>query len=188
MKLPKPSFDDADNDGVLDQLDREPNTPAGCPVDTHGVSKDTDGDGVPDCNDKELITPTYCQPVDADGVGNCPLPDCCKNQPVFTGPEGCAIGDLPSISFKGNTSTLTGDAKAMLATIASKLKANAGCNISVTGYPTASKASQALCSKRTQAIKQYLMEKEGISSDRISTNCEVGGGDANTVDIKSVNK
>ena len=45
MKLPKPSFEDADGDGVLDQLDCESNTPAGCPVDTHGVTKDTDGDG-----------------------------------------------------------------------------------------------------------------------------------------------
>ncbi|MEO5782515.1 MAG: OmpA family protein [Ginsengibacter sp.] len=188
MKLPKPIYEDADNDGVLDQLDKEPNTPAGCPVDTHGVSRDTDGDGVVDCKDKELNTPTYCQPVDADGVGNCPLPDCCKNMPPPTNPEACAIGDLPSISFKGNTSTLTSDAKAILATIASKLKASANCNISITGYPAASKASQALCTKRTQAIMQYLMEKEGLSSERISVNCEVGGGDANTIDIKSVNK
>ncbi|HUS03572.1 MAG TPA: OmpA family protein [Chitinophagaceae bacterium] len=188
MKLPKPTFDDADADGVLDQLDKEPNTPAGCPVDTHGVSRDTDGDGVPDCNDKELITPTYCQPVDADGVGNCPLPDCCKNQPGPIPTEACPIGDLPSISFRGNTSTLTADAKAMLATVASKLKSNAGCNIIITGYPAASKASQALCSKRTQAVRQYLIEKEGISADRITTDCVVGGGDANTIDIKSVNK
>ena len=188
MKLPKPTFDDADADGVLDQLDKEPNTPAGCPVDTHGVSRDTDGDGVPDCNDKELITPTYCQPVDADGVGNCPLPDCCKNPPPITGAEPCPIGDLPSISFRGNTSTLTADAKAMLATVATKLKSNAGCNIVVTGYPAASKASQALCSKRAQAIRQYLIEKEGISADRITTDCVIGGGDANTIDIKSVNK
>ncbi len=64
---------------LVDQLDKEPNTPAGCPVDTHGVSKDTDGDGVPDCKDKQLITPTECQPVDADGVGKCPDPECCKN-------------------------------------------------------------------------------------------------------------
>ena len=79
MKIPKPVFDDADGDGVIDQLDKEPNTPAGCPVDTHGVTKDTDGDGVPDCKDKQLITPTECQPVDADGVGKCPDPECCKN-------------------------------------------------------------------------------------------------------------
>ncbi|MGI8581646.1 MAG: OmpA family protein [Chitinophagaceae bacterium] len=186
MKLPKPIFDDADNDGVLDQLDKEPNTPAGCPVDTHGVSKDTDGDGVPDCNDKELITPTYCQPVDADGVGNCPLPECCKNLPVAA--DSCAIGDLPSISFKGNSSSLNDDTKALLATIASKLKANAICDIIITGYSAPSKASQAVCNKRIQAIKRYLMEVEGISSDRITTNCEIGGGDANTIDIKSIRK
>jgi hypothetical protein len=49
---------------------------------THGVSLDTDGDGVPDCRDKELITPTYCQPVDADGVGKCPCPEGCAGTVV----------------------------------------------------------------------------------------------------------
>ncbi len=34
----------------------------------------------------------------------------------------------------------------------------------------------------------YLIEKEGISADRITTSCEIGGGDANTIDIRSVNK
>ncbi len=184
MKIPKPVFDDADGDGVVDQLDKEPNTPAGCPVDTHGVSKDTDGDGVPDCKDKQLITPTECQPVDADGVGKCPDPECCKNM-VMVDSNKCQIGDLPSLSFRGNAGGLSSDAKAMLATVASKLKNNADCGITVTGYPAASKASQALCNKRIDAIKAYLTEKEGISADRIDTNCEVGGGDSNTVDIKS---
>lgn len=183
MKLPKPVLDDTDGDGVTDQFDREPNTPAGCPVDTHGVSRDTDGDGVPDCKDKQLVTPTECQPVDADGVGKCPEPECCKNMtvaPVVTCPT-----DYPSVSFKGNSASLGSDAKAFLANAASKLKANANCSITITGYPEASKASQAVCQKRLDAIKKYLTETEGISEDRISTNCEIGGGDKNTVDIKS---
>jgi outer membrane protein OmpA-like peptidoglycan-associated protein len=184
MKIPKPVFDDADGDGVVDQLDKEPNTPAGCPVDTHGVSRDTDGDGVPDCKDKQLITPTECQPVDADGVGKCPDPECCKNM-VMADTNKCHIGDLPSVSFRGNSGSLSSDSKALLATVASKLKDNADCSIIVTGYPAASKASQALCNKRIAAIKAYLTEKEGISADRVDTNCEVGGGDANTVDIKA---
>ena len=184
MKLPKPVFDDADGDGIVDQLDREPNTPAGCPVDSHGVSRDTDGDGVPDCKDKQLITPTECQPVDADGVGKCPDPECCKNIAAQAA-NACNIGDLPSISYKNRSNSLSSDAKAMLATVASKLKNSATCTITVTGYPAASKASQALCNKRVDAIKAYLTEKEGISADRITTNCEVGGGDANTVDIKA---
>ena len=183
MKIPKPVFDDADGDGVIDQLDREPNTPAGCPVDTHGVSRDTDGDGVPDCKDKQLITPTECQPVDADGVGKCPDPECCKNRIMDT--AKICPADYPSLSFKGNSISLSNDAKALLATTAAKMKANPTCTININGYPEASKASQAVCQKRADAIKMYLVEKEGISADRISTNCEVGGGDKNTVDIKS---
>jgi len=184
MKLPKPILDDTDGDGVIDQLDREPNTPAGCPVDTHGVTKDTDGDGVPDCKDKQLITPTECQPVDADGVGKCPEPECCKN--IGTPPPASACPTAyPSITFKGNGAALSSDAKAMCASVAATMKANPNCSITVNGYPEASKASQAACQKRVDAIKQYLVESQGISADRISTNCEVGGGDKNTVDIKS---
>ncbi len=185
MKLPKPTFEDADGDGVLDQLDREPNTPAGCPVDTHGVTKDTDGDGVPDCKDKQLITPTECQPVNADGVGKCPDPECCKNIVAATPMSSCP-SDYPSLTFKGNVQTLSNDTRAMLASVASKMKANPTCNITVTGYPEASKAAQAVCNRRNEAIKMYLVEKEGISADRISTNCEVSdGSNKNTVDIKS---
>jgi OOP family OmpA-OmpF porin len=175
---------DSDGDGVPDIFDKEPNTPKGCPVDSHGVSRDTDGDGVPDCKDKELITPTICQPVDADGVGKCPDPECCKNM-VMADTNKCRLLNLPSISFKGNNGGLNADAKTMLATVASQLRNNAECSITVTGYPSASKASQAMCSKRGAAIKAYLTEKEGISANRVNMNCEVGGGDVNIEDIKA---
>jgi len=178
-------FKDSDGDGVMDQFDKEPNTPAGCPVDTHGVTRDTDGDGVPDCKDQQLITPTECQPVDANGVGKCPPPECCNNMvKKDSAIATCTLGDLPSLSFKGNSATLTADAKAILASVAAKLKESPICTITVTGYPAASKASQAVCNKRTDAIKSYLMTNEGISADRLSVNCEVGGGDANTIDLK----
>jgi len=183
VKIPKMECPDADGDGVCDHLDREPNTPAGCPVNTHGVTADTDGDGVPDCKDKELITPTACQPVDADGVGHCPDPKCCSDIKTIA-PPVCPT-DYPSLSFKGSGATLSADNKSMLSTCAAKLKGSPTCSITVTGYPEASKASQANCNKRLEAVKKYLVEKEGISADRITTNCEVGGGDKNTVDIKS---
>ena len=186
MKLPKPSLEDSDGDGVLDQLDREPNTPAGCPVDTHGVTKDTDGDGVPDCKDKQLITPTECQPVNADGVGKCPDPECCKNMSSGVkndAPVGCP-SDYPSLTFKGNM--MSNDNRAMLSTVASKMKSNPNCNISITGYPEASKAAQAVCNSRNESIRKYLVESQGITANRISINCEVGDGtNKNTVDIKS---
>lgn len=182
MKLPKPVLPDEDGDGVTDQFDKCPGTPANVKVDVNGCPLDSDGDGVPDYKDKELITPTYCQPVDADGVGKCPDPECCKD---MVAANACNIGDLPSITFSGRGTTINKDAQAMLATVASKLRNNPTCSIAVTGYPEASKASQAMANKRINAIKAYLTEKEGISADRVETSVEVGGGAANTIDIRS---
>jgi hypothetical protein len=192
MKLPKPVLDDADGDGVTDQFDHEPNTPAGCPVDTHGVSRDTDGDGVPDCKDKELITPTQCQPVDADGVGKCPDPACCKeiNARLDSGGLGsmgksrCFIGDLPSIVFKGRSVTLSKDGKALASTIAEKMRNNPGCKVAVIGYGESSKSAQQLSWDRVNEVIKYLVEKEGINSDRFIFRYGQTGGDENTIDIK----
>lgn len=186
MKLPKPVLDDADGDGVTDQFDLEPNTPAGCPVDSHGVSRDTDGDGVPDCKDKELITPTQCQPVDADGVGKCPEPACCKNIGTGDGKSkgNCSIGDLPSVSFASRSVSLSNDAKAVLATVAQKMKNNPNCKVAVIGYGESSKAAQQLSWDRVNTVINYLVEKEGINADRLIFKYGEGGGDANTVDLR----
>ncbi|HVY76137.1 MAG TPA: hypothetical protein VG890_14985 [Puia sp.] len=193
MKLPKPVLDDADGDGVTDQFDHEPNTPAGCPVDTHGVSRDTDGDGVPDCKDKELITPTQCQPVDADGVGKCPDPACCKELSARLDSGGlgsaggrgrCFIGDLPSIVFKGRSVTLSKDGKALAAVIAEKMRENPSCKVAVIGYGESNKSEQQLSWDRVNEVIKYLVEKEGISSDRFIFRYGQTGGDPNTIDVK----
>ena len=176
---------DTDGDGVADQFDREPNTPAGSPVDSHGVTKDTDNDGVPDWKDKQLITPTECQPVDADGVGKCPEPACCtelKDQIAKMAVENACPTDYPSLSMKGTT--LSKDVKAMLSTVASKLQEKPTCTITITAYPGASKAQQSLADKKLAAVQTYLVETLGISADRIATDKSVGGGDANVIDIK----
>jgi outer membrane protein OmpA-like peptidoglycan-associated protein len=182
MQLPKPVLDDKDGDGVTDQFDKEPNTPAGAPVDSHGVSKDTDGDGVPDYKDKELITPTQCQPVDADGVGKCPEPACCKDIRVVEKPT-CAIGSLPSITFKGKTVTLSREAKALLANVAQRIRDNAACKVAVVGYCSSSKSEQQLSWDRVNAIINYLVDNEAISSDRFVFKYGQEGGDCNTVDL-----
>ncbi len=187
MQLPKPVLDDKDGDGVTDQFDNEPNTPAGAPVDSHGVSRDTDGDGVPDYKDKELITPSQCQPVDADGVGKCPEPQCCKElrdaMANWEPKKKCNIGALPSISFKGKTVTLSKDAKALLASVAQKIKDNADCKVAVVGYCASSKAEQQLSWDRVNAIINYLVDKEGVSADRFVFKYGQEGGDCNTVDL-----
>ncbi|HEY4149076.1 MAG TPA: OmpA family protein [Chitinophagaceae bacterium] len=189
MKFPKPVLDDADGDGVTDQFDHEPNTPAGCPVDTHGVSRDTDGDGVPDCKDKELITPTQCQPVDADGVGKCPPPACCDEMKkmmdsMMVKTSGCGIGDLPSVSFKEHSIALSNDAKAVLASVAEKMRQHANCHVAVIGYGESNKLAQQLSWDRVNAVISYMVEKEGISQDRFIFRHSQEGGDGNTVDLK----
>jgi len=183
------SLDDTDGDGVADLYDKEANTPDGCPVDAQGVMRDTDGDGVVDCKDKQLITPTECQPVDADGVGKCPDPECCQTRPGGGGDgDGDALNcpaDYPSLTFRGNSPRVSGDNQSMIATVAAKMKSRPDCKVVIKGYPETSKSSQAVCQRRVDAIRLQLIEREGISADRITTNCEVGGGDKNTIDITS---
>jgi outer membrane protein OmpA-like peptidoglycan-associated protein len=166
MRLPKPVLPDADGDGVTDQFDQE-QTPQGCPVDTHGVSRDTDGDGVPDCRDKEMVTPTYCQPVDADGVGKCPCPDSsCFAGLVMRNACETSLGALPSITFTGNNARLTNDAKALLTTVASRLRNSPECRVVVTGYCQSNKQEQQRSWDRVNAVINHMVEKEGISADR----------------------
>ncbi|MCK7559585.1 OmpA family protein [Chitinophaga sedimenti] len=183
MKIPTPVLPDADGDGVTDQFDREPNTPAGAPVDVNGVAKDTDGDGVPDYKDKQLITPTYCFPVDADGVGKCPDPECCKDRV----PAGCASLVLPSVSFKGSSTKVGSDQEAILASVAASLKANPSCNVLVTGHAgeKAKKGGVDLSSRRVDAVIDYLADKQGIDRGRfIKQNTP---GEAGTVDLAPAN-
>ncbi len=188
MKLPKPILDDSDGDGVPDQFDLEPNTPAGVPVDSRGVARDTDGDGVPDYKDKELITPTQCQPVDADGVGKCPPPACCdeiKQMMEDWSPKSkCNISALPSINFRGNTVALSNDAKALLASVAQQIRNSPDCKIAVVGYCAGNKSQQQLSWDRVNAVINHLVEREGISADRFIFKYGELGGDCNTVDLR----
>ena len=187
MRLPKPVLPDSDGDGITDQFDQE-QTPQGCPVNSHGVTLDTDGDGVPDCKDKELITPTYCQPVDADGIGFCKVPCPDSTCPGWGVKEekACSekLGALPSVSFtKGNK--LDDDAKAALATVASKMRNNADCKVVVVGYCSSNKKEQQLSWDHVNAVITHMVEKEGISGDRFIFSYGNEGGDCNTVDLRA---
>ncbi len=187
MRIPKPVLPDSDGDGVTDQFDQE-QTPEGCPVDTHGVSLDTDGDGVPDCKDKELITPTYCQPVDADGVGKCPCPEGCATE--APPPPSCSqlLGALPSIHFARNSVRLSDDAKRLLAVTADRTRNAPGCKVVVIGYCASSKVEQQRSWDRVNSIITYLVEKEGVSADRFIFKYGEEGGDCDTVDMRPANE
>ena len=62
---------DTDEDGVIDILDQDINSPEGCPVDTRGLALDSDGDGLIDCMDYEPYSPPGYD-VDDKGISKAP--------------------------------------------------------------------------------------------------------------------
>lgn len=90
---------DSDGDGVTDDKDRCPNTPAGARVDANGCSPDSDGDGVADDMDKcpntargVAVGSDGC-PRDSDGDGVTDDKDRCPNTPsgAQVNAEGCPL-------------------------------------------------------------------------------------------------
>jgi outer membrane protein OmpA-like peptidoglycan-associated protein len=60
---------DSDNDGVIDQFDKDPNTPAGALVYGNGIPIDSDRDGLPDYKDE---CPLKAGPVEKNGCPDAP--------------------------------------------------------------------------------------------------------------------
>lgn len=176
MNLPDPVLPDSDGDGVTDQFDKCPDTPSGVAVDAHGCPLDTDGDGVPDYKDKQLITPTECQPVDADGVGKCPDPECCKH---MTG-SACNIM-AGSVCFSSNSARLGSDDQNQLAGLAAQMKADPTCKVVVMGNAGHSKLQQQRSWDRVNAVISYMSETQQISRDRFIFQYQGGTGDVNCI-------
>jgi OmpA-OmpF porin, OOP family len=90
---------DSDNDGVPDDMDKCPGTPAGAVVDADGCEADADGDGVPDSMDKCPDTPAGTKvgsdgcPLDSDGDGVPDEIDECPRTPAGAKvlANGCAL-------------------------------------------------------------------------------------------------
>ncbi len=162
MRQPEPELKDTDGDGVLDQLDKCPGTPAGVAVDAHGCPMDSDGDGVPDDRDKELITPTECQPVDADGVGKCP----CHCEP--TGPVNtCANIFGGTVTFSGSSANISAAMEAQLSALASQMQAQPTCKVVLIGQGNKNKREMQRSWDRVNALQTYMTEKHGIDRNRM---------------------
>jgi OOP family OmpA-OmpF porin len=79
---------DSDGDGVYDDQDQCPGTPAGAPVDSVGCPLDSDGDGVYDYQDQCPGTPAGAPvdsvgcPLDSDGDGVYDYLDQCPDTPA----------------------------------------------------------------------------------------------------------
>lgn len=94
---------DTDHDGVVDRLDKCPETPKNIKVDKKGCPIDSDGDGVPDYMDTCPNTPkaaigkvdAYGCPLDSDGDGVPDYLDLCPDTPeaskTLVDSVGCSL-------------------------------------------------------------------------------------------------
>ena len=94
------------------------------------------------------------------------------------------LRELPSLNFKPKSVSLTRDIKDILSYVSTKLKSTPFANIEVRAY-TVMHSNEANKNgyKRLELIKSYLVEKEGISADRITTFLEMGEDDVNRIDL-----
>ena len=155
MKMPKVVLPDADGDGIPDQFDMEPNTPAGIPVDAHGRALDTDGDGVPDKIDKCPNTPG---PASNRG---CPeIKESVKARLKFA---------TRGIYFETSKAIIKQQSFPMLDEIVDILNQYPDYNIRLTGH-TDNVGNDAynvsLSQSRVDEVMQYLAHK-GISASRM---------------------
>lgn len=181
---------DSDNDGVGDDLDRCPGTPANVRVDVTGCPLDSDRDGVADHLDKcpgtlagIKVDAAGC-PLDSDGDGVADHLDKCPNTPPgsIVDPKGCpqkiVIRDL---NFATNSSVLTAESRATLDRVVLGIQGNPEVKeITVTGHTDnwgEADYNKTLSDRRARAVADYLRD-QGLSSLRINV---VGMGEENPV-------
>ncbi len=177
-------LDDDDGDGVPNKLDREPNTPADCPVDTRGVTLDSDSDGVPDCQDKEPYSPPG-YPVDPDGVAQIPDEGLTEADVIAIGdrlgwkeeiimppaPEICSNEwFLPMVHYDLDKYYLKPEFYPQLHHVANTMLRCPGLQVVVTGHTDARKPNpynDVLSYKRAEKAISYLVNNYGIDRSRM---------------------
>nr|WP_298372444.1 OmpA family protein [uncultured Halomonas sp.] len=169
---------DSDGDGVPDDRDQCPNTPAGVAVDANGCPLDTDGDGVPDYQDECPGTPAGVEvdasgcPLDSDGDGVPDYMDQCPNTPA--GAQVNALGCeadvvLRDVNFEFDSAKLTVGAEDILDGVADKLRGNENVRVRVEGHTDSvgpDSYNKDLSQRRADSVKSYLAS-QGISESRM---------------------
>lgn len=168
---------DSDGDGVYDQQDMCPDTPAKINVTAKGCPMDTDGDGVFDYLDKCPKTPygtkvdTRGCPLDSDGDGVYDGIDKCPGTPLNTSVDtrGCRM--LKGVFFDTGKSTIKPVSYPILNEVVSIMKDNPDLKIEVRGH-TDNRGSehfnQKLSEKRAKAVMEYIANK-GVEKSRLSS-------------------
>jgi outer membrane protein OmpA-like peptidoglycan-associated protein len=186
-KIINDAFKDDDEDGVPNQLDKEPATKKGLPVDVKGVALDSDKDGLKDGEDKEPFSPPGL-PIDENGVAIVPPPACCAaidslkamafsgrgagSGGGFTGAgTACSETSLPSLNYAPDKyGANKSDLVPILHVIGEKLQLCPDAKVVVSGVNDKGnkngKYNEQLSYNRANDAINYISDKYGISRDR----------------------
>ena len=147
---------DSDGDGVPDDRDECPNTPAGVAVGENGCPLDSDGDGMAD------------------------IYDACPNE-LGKGPDGCpeemvmeevvVVKIVETVHFAFDSAKIEPIGKAVLdARVVPALRANPDVAIRIVGFTDSTGPAEynlGLSLRRAESIRDYLVS-QGISITRLS--------------------
>jgi OOP family OmpA-OmpF porin len=181
---------DKDGDGVLDEVDRCPNSKAGEEVDEFGclIKPDADKDGVPDDDDKCPKTPEGtkvdyrgCE-IDSDDDGIVDSKDQCPNtsKEFVVDGYGCPQTATISVTFKSGRWDIDDKLISDLQNFALFLKENKGYDVIIYGYTDSlgkAEANKKLSQNRANSVKEVLV-RYGISETRLTS---IGKGELNPI-------
>ena len=137
---------DSDGDGVVDDMDKCPNTPKGVEVDAQGCPLDNDADRVPDNLDK------------------CPN----TRKGATVNEVGCWTLQAAML-FDTNSSYMRDEASPLLDEVITILKKNPEIEVEIQGHTDnagSAEYNQWLSERRTKRVMEYLMQN-GIDSERL---------------------
>ncbi len=170
---------DGDKDGVLDNVDKCPTTPAGRTVDTQGCERDGDQDGVVDALDKcpatpagRTVNPQGCE-LDGDKDGVVDALDKCPNTKAGNTVDvnGCSESVVLAITFENASAKIDVANSPQLKKYADFMKLNTEYDVTIIGH-TDSRGSAAfnktLSTKRAESVKNDLVSR-GVEASRIQT-------------------
>jgi OOP family OmpA-OmpF porin len=171
---------DSDGDGVVDNIDKCPNTPRGCVVDALGCPLDGDMDGICDGIDQCSDTPPGCVvdalgcPLDGDIDGICDGIDQCPNTPkgvIRLDEKGCSPMSSVGIHFDSNTALILPRSYPDLDKVVTFLKDNPTLVMEIQGHTDSygtTDYNQTLSEKRAEAVRDYFISK-GVPASQMTT-------------------
>ncbi len=179
---------DADGDGVTDDIDQCPNTPAGAVVDARGCELDADGDGVVDRLDKCPGTPAGatvdavgCE-LDSDGDGVVDRLDQCPNTPRGEKVDavGCPFTLRLEVNFDNDSSVIKPESATELDRALGLLRNDPVVRGRIEGHTDSVGSdayNQKLSQRRADAVREYFVAR-GIDTARLNA---VGLGEGNPI-------